>query len=480
MLYRFLAWVRQPRPPRSPFRPWPVARTLRGVAFSALVALLLLLTGEAAPEPPSLAGLRELQAPAFTYEQRPTWEDPSGEESAVGGGDPFTVIQLQRSNLFAWPAAGMLTSYFGRGHPTGIDIALDNDRDTPIVAAADGIVSHAGGTTCCDYGLFVILEHEGGFSSLYAHQSKLSVKTGQFVKQGDQLGLGGDTGDATGKHLHFELLAAGSMVDPLRYLPSKQRGLASNEPPACGDAPVSIDAASQVTLSFGPPDSGIEIEELSLAPALAAAPRVETHNAGPQAVSLAVPPVAAATTRTYAYDLALTLKLGEERREVRCAMALTTMPTLTNPPDQIPLHAARTNAILALQAQQKVQQQTYAEYQYQQELWQYHQNMAAAAAAEATPTPDLNALLLQAQMLLQSQASAPPPQAPVFVPAPPTLSPTLPATATLTRTPTPSPSATATVAAQSTATATPTPTKTPTPAASPSATPGTPGAGSAQ
>jgi hypothetical protein len=435
MLNRFLARVRLPRPPRSHLQSLPTGRVIRGVAFCALAGFPLFIAAESEPE---LPGPAELQSSVLSFEQRPAWEDAAGDEVAIGGGDPLSIVQLQRSNLFTWPAEGLLTSYFGQGHPTGIDIGLDNDIDTPIWAAADGVVEFAGGTTCCDYGLFVILEHETGFTSLYAHLSKLNVKPGQFVKQGEQLGLGGATGDATGKHLHFELLAAGHFVDPLRYLSARQPGLVSGQTPACGDAPVSIDAASQVRLSFGQPDSGVEIEEMSLTAGGAAAPRVVTNQEG-QTVSIDVPPVAAATSRTYAYDLAVTLKLGEERRELHCAMALATMPTLANPPSQIPLHAARSNAIQALQAKQKQQQQ-----QYEYDLWLYQQSLAKP---EPTPTPDLTALLFQAQSLLQAANSgAPPPQAPVYIPpqaqgpvyVPPPVQPTLPATATPTRTPTPS------------------------------------------
>jgi lipoprotein NlpD len=120
---------------------------------------------------------------------------------------------------FTWPATGPISSYFGPGHPLGIDIDFFADTDEPVKAAAAGTVTFAGGDPCCSYGYYVIIEHSGGFTTLYAHLAGFLVKTGDRVRQGQIIARGGRTGYATGLHLHFEIRRDGLAVDPLRYLP---------------------------------------------------------------------------------------------------------------------------------------------------------------------------------------------------------------------------------------------------------------------
>jgi murein DD-endopeptidase MepM/ murein hydrolase activator NlpD len=118
---------------------------------------------------------------------------------------------------FIWPAQGWISSYFGRSHPLGIDIAFSGNP--PIVAAKAGTVTFAGGNACCSYGLYVIVDHGGGVTTLYGHFSSIAVSRGQWVAQGQTLGRGGRTGYATGPHLHFEVRVNGGVRNPLGYLP---------------------------------------------------------------------------------------------------------------------------------------------------------------------------------------------------------------------------------------------------------------------
>ena len=120
---------------------------------------------------------------------------------------------------FVWPVWGAISSYFGPGHPLGIDIDLYEDPNMPVGAAKSGIVTFAGGNTCCSYGLYVIVEHGDGTSTLYAHLSQIDVVQGQMVSTGQLLGFAGDTGYATGNHLHFEVRIGDNVVDPLIFLP---------------------------------------------------------------------------------------------------------------------------------------------------------------------------------------------------------------------------------------------------------------------
>lgn len=118
----------------------------------------------------------------------------------------------------AWPTNGTVTSGFGARWGSlhaGIDIA--NGMGTPIRAAKAGTVILAGWNG--GYGNCVVIDHGGGFSTLYAHQARLRVTEGQRVNQGDLIGDMGSTGNSTGSHVHFETRVNGSAQDPARYLP---------------------------------------------------------------------------------------------------------------------------------------------------------------------------------------------------------------------------------------------------------------------
>ncbi|MDW7673120.1 MAG: M23 family metallopeptidase [Bacillota bacterium] len=118
---------------------------------------------------------------------------------------------------FGWPVQGIITSNFGRRWGEfhyGLDIAADTGDI--VRAAASGKIVAAGwrGT----YGQAVIIEHNGIFSTLYAHNSSLLVSEGDWVEQGDPIAKIGSTGRSTGPHLHFEVHQNGKAIDPLRLL----------------------------------------------------------------------------------------------------------------------------------------------------------------------------------------------------------------------------------------------------------------------
>jgi murein DD-endopeptidase MepM/ murein hydrolase activator NlpD len=119
-----------------------------------------------------------------------------------------------------WPVGGSLNDYFGapRGGGTyhsGLDIGADSG--TPIAAAAGGQVVLA--SSGYGYGNYVIVRHDNGYETLYAHLTEIYVAQGQWVAQGEAVGTVGSTGWATGPHLHFEVRVGGATVDPLSYLP---------------------------------------------------------------------------------------------------------------------------------------------------------------------------------------------------------------------------------------------------------------------
>jgi murein DD-endopeptidase MepM/ murein hydrolase activator NlpD len=126
------------------------------------------------------------------------------------------------SSWLIWPLPGKISSGFGkrgRGFHWGIDIPAPGG--TPIRAAADGLVliSADGLRGFSGYGRIVIIEHGGGISTLYAHNSKNDVKAGTCIRSGEVIGEVGTTGNATGSHLHFEVRKNGKPVNPINYLP---------------------------------------------------------------------------------------------------------------------------------------------------------------------------------------------------------------------------------------------------------------------
>ena len=130
-----------------------------------------------------------------------------------------------------WPLPGFyyITSPFGnRLHPilktyklhTGVDIAGSGCNGSKVVAAADGKVITAKYNTA--YGNYVVIDHGGGITTLYAHSSKLVVSAGQQVKAGQEIMKVGTTGYSTGPHLHFEVRENGNYVNPLNgYISAK-------------------------------------------------------------------------------------------------------------------------------------------------------------------------------------------------------------------------------------------------------------------
>lgn len=99
---------------------------------------------------------------------------------------------------------------------SGLDLAAP--EGTPVHAAARGVVRAAedpGG-----YGLYVVVDHGGGVSTLYGHLERTRLGNGVAVRAGDDLGFVGSTGLSTGAHLHFEVRREGRPVDPIPWLPA--------------------------------------------------------------------------------------------------------------------------------------------------------------------------------------------------------------------------------------------------------------------
>jgi murein DD-endopeptidase MepM/ murein hydrolase activator NlpD len=157
---------------------------------------------------------------------RPEAADPapakkSGSSKSGGRSEGKTVSSASRS--YRWPVVGRINSPFGwRRHPvtrrrdfhTGIDIKAPRGR--AIKAAKAGRIEYAGWMG--GYGRVVVVRHNDGYSTLYAHCSSLSVRNGQSVSQGQTIASVGTSGRTTGPHLHFEIRQGKSPMNPLKLL----------------------------------------------------------------------------------------------------------------------------------------------------------------------------------------------------------------------------------------------------------------------
>lgn len=133
-------------------------------------------------------------------------------------------VAYRRATPCLWPVRGRISSDFGRRrHPVtrvwenhgGVDIAAS--YGAKIVVPADGKVSFAGYKY--GYGYMIAIDHGFGYQTLYAHCSRLAVRAGQVVCRGDLIGYVGQSGTATGPHLHYEIRIKGVQVNPVRFLP---------------------------------------------------------------------------------------------------------------------------------------------------------------------------------------------------------------------------------------------------------------------
>ena len=111
----------------------------------------------------------------------------------------------------------------GRASPGGIGSTNHKGVDIGGVGYTTQVLASKAGTVIVSqnsraYGNYVVVSHGSGNTTLYAHLSKRQVSVGQYVQQGQVLGITGSTGNSTGPHLHFEITEGGVRVNPLNYL----------------------------------------------------------------------------------------------------------------------------------------------------------------------------------------------------------------------------------------------------------------------
>jgi murein DD-endopeptidase MepM/ murein hydrolase activator NlpD len=191
---------------------------MRWIAWSALPIVLLLLLGTGS-----------MVRGEVTTQKR-----------IVSRGRPASAtVAMLRTR---WPVHGPISSSFGerrgwlgRHVHTGVDIGAH--RGTPVHAPAGGTVTFAGWHGA--YGRTVVIDHGGNVRSLYGHLSKLDVRAHQRIATGAEIGLTGSSGNASGPHLHYEVLVNGHPVNPRdRAFASAHRAspirMAAHTPPRRG------------------------------------------------------------------------------------------------------------------------------------------------------------------------------------------------------------------------------------------------------
>jgi murein DD-endopeptidase MepM/ murein hydrolase activator NlpD len=210
----------QPVAPAGPARPTVAAKPAPAAPVVA-----------AKPAPAPVAAAKPVPAPVVAAKQtdvKPAEAKPAPVAEAKPAAETKTAAapapapedntsSIARSNAeFRWPARGrVIQGFSGRGGSEGINIALP--EGTPIKAAEGGTVAYAG-NELKGYGNLVLIRHDNGFVSAYAHNSDLVVKRGERVTRGQTIAKSGQTGNVTTPQLHFELRKGSTPVDPMQHL----------------------------------------------------------------------------------------------------------------------------------------------------------------------------------------------------------------------------------------------------------------------
>ena len=163
------------------------------------------------------AGIQDADASALAPKAQ-----KAGTKGFGSSSEPITEAGIQkiRGLSLRWPLDQVeVTSPFGqRRHEFHEGIDLRAKPGTTVYAAHAGQVLYAG-DRISGYGRMVVIRHSSGIATVYAHNSKLLVRKGQWVAQGARIAVSGSTGHSTGPHLHFEVRSGVAAINPLEVLP---------------------------------------------------------------------------------------------------------------------------------------------------------------------------------------------------------------------------------------------------------------------
>lgn len=211
----------------------PARKPASGKSFAA-VAPAKPTMSDARPSAPLVAGkpvppksapvtaLREAPASTLSANDKPAIEALAG---AAQDSRPLQTAAADAQEsvggpMFRWPVRGRVISEYGSkpGGTRNDGINLAVPEGTPVKSAGDGSVLYAG-NELKGFGNLVLIRHDDGWVSAYAHNSEILVKRGETVQRGQVISKAGATGSVTQPQVHFELRKDNKPVDPLRYLP---------------------------------------------------------------------------------------------------------------------------------------------------------------------------------------------------------------------------------------------------------------------
>jgi murein DD-endopeptidase MepM/ murein hydrolase activator NlpD len=176
---------------------------------------------QAQPRPqPRIIPLTPQAPKAEQVDPNPTAAIPAPKPQAAAPAPapaPAATASADEKGDFRWPARGRVISGFGSKGGNGDGIAIAVPEGTSVKAAGDGVVAYAG-EELKGYGKLVLVRHDNGFVSAYAHNGELNVKRGEKVSRGQTIAKSGSTGNVTSPQLHFELRKGSTPVDPTKHL----------------------------------------------------------------------------------------------------------------------------------------------------------------------------------------------------------------------------------------------------------------------
>lgn len=190
-----------------------VAKPAAPVKVATATAEPLVSAPKPVVEQPKVAAIAEPQPVKAPVVQPAAPVQPEAAKAPIQ--EPEQTASVS-SGEFRWPARGRVIAGFGaNGGNEGINIAVP--EGTPVKAAEAGTVTYAG-SEVKGYGNLVLIRHENGYVSAYAHNGSLSVKRGEQVKRGQVIATSGQTGNVTSPQLHFEIRKGSTPVDPMKHL----------------------------------------------------------------------------------------------------------------------------------------------------------------------------------------------------------------------------------------------------------------------
>jgi len=195
-----------------------------------------------APPPPSASGddaqpeTRPAAAPIPVTAPVPDAAETAGAEGVAPPtqtAGPIAPPPPRTGGLFSWPTVGKLISGYGPSagglHNDGINI--EAPAGTPVTAAEAGVVAYAG-NELRGFGNLLLVRHEGGWMTAYAHNNELLVKRGQKVARGQMIARVGRTGNVESPQLHFEIRKGTDAIDPVKFLGAQPTSISRAERPA--------------------------------------------------------------------------------------------------------------------------------------------------------------------------------------------------------------------------------------------------------